>query len=317
MKKILITGGAGFICSHLVEKIIDEFHVCIYDNLTRNSLKYTNVLNHKNIELIQGDVLDTGKLMRVMKGAEIVVHAAAIAGIYSVGTNATNTMKVNFIGTFNALEAAVANKVKRFIDFSTSEVYGPFVYKGKETDATTLGPVGEKRWVYAISKLASEHLAHSYQEQYGLEVITIRPFNVYGPRQIGEGAVQQMILRALRNEQIIIYNQGTQIRSWCYVKDFINALYSILTNIKVSGQIFNIGNPLGTVTNIELANKIKSLTGSMSKFNFKKHPGPEVEIRVPDISNAEKLLNYHPSISLEEGIKISIDWYKNYLNSFE
>lgn len=313
MKKILITGGAGFICSHFIEKIINQYKIIIYDNFKRNSLKYTNLSGHKNLTVIEGDVLDSDQLEKAMQGIEIVIHAAAIAGIYSVGSNATHTMKVNLIGSYNALEAAVKNKVKRFIDFSTSEVYGPFVYKGKETDATTLGPVGEKRWVYAVSKLATEHLAHTYFEQYGLEVVTIRPFNVYGPRQIGEGAIQQMTLKALKNEAITIYNEGTQIRSWCYVEDFIFGLEKITSLPGISGKVFNIGNPLGTVTNIELANKIKVFSGSSSKIEFKKHPGPEVEIRVPDVTNAETVLGFFPKISLDDGLKKSIEWYKAHL----
>ena len=310
MKKILITGGAGFICSHLIEKIIDEFNIIVYDNFKRNSIKFTKLKGHKNLKIINGDVLDEKKLDKAMKGIDIVIHAAAIAGIYSVGTNATHTMKVNLIGSYNALESAIKNKVKRFIDFSTSEVYGPFVYKGKETDSTTLGPVGEKRWVYAVSKLATEHLAHTYQEQYGLKIVTVRPFNVYGPRQIGEGAIQQMTIKALRNEPITIYNQGTQIRSWCFVSDFVNALENIIRFSNVSGEIFNIGNPLGTVTNMELALKIKQFTNSKSRIIFKKHPGPEVEIRVPDITNAKRKIKFVPRISLEAGLKKTIEWYK-------
>lgn len=313
MKRILITGGAGFISSHLIEKIVDNYEIVVYDNMIRNSIEYTRLLDHKNLKLVAGDVLDANQLNNAVKGVDILIHAAAIAGIYSVGNNATNTMRVNFIGSYNALEAAVKNGVKRFIDFSTSEVYGPYVYKGKETDATTLGAVGEKRWVYAVSKLAAEHLAHTYNEKYGLEVITVRPFNVYGPRQIGEGAVQQMIKRALKNEPITIYNQGTQIRSWCYVKDFVDGLEKTIILPEAAGHIFNIGNPLGTVTNIELALKIKYLTSSNSVFEFKKHPGPEVEIRVPDIENAERILNFAPQISLEEGIKNTINWYKEHL----
>ena len=313
MKKIFITGGAGFICSHLIEKIIDENIVIIYDNLIRNSIKYINVLDHKNLKLIEGDVLDSATLTQAMKGSNIVVHAAAIAGIYSVNSDAWKTMKVNVIGAYNALEAAVENRIDRFVDFSTSEVYGPFVYNGKESDSTTLGPVGEKRWVYAVSKLAAEHFAHTYQDKYGMEIVTIRPFNIYGPRQIGEGAVQQMIIKALRNEPIIVYNQGTQIRAWCYIDDFINALRESLFNSNAAGNIFNVGNPLGTVTNIELANKIKTLTESNSTISFKPHPGPEVEIRIPDITKAKNMLGYNPVVSLDDGLKKAVSWYKEHL----
>ena len=184
-KRIFITGGAGFIASHLIEKLIDDNEIVVYDNLLRNALRYTAVQDNPNLRFVNGDVLDAGALTAAMEGADICVHAAAVAGIYSVGANTSRTMKVNMLGTYHALEAAVANQVPRFIDFSTSEVYGPFVYRGKESDRTTLGPVGERRWVYAVSKLAGEHLAAAYADDYGLRVTSLRPFNVYGPRQVG------------------------------------------------------------------------------------------------------------------------------------
>lgn len=313
-KNIFITGGAGFIGSHLIERLLDDHRVTIYDNLTRNAVQFTDLLHHPNLTFIQGDVLEAAKLAEAMQGAEICVHAAAIAGIYSVGKNATLTMKVNFLGAYHALEAAVGNRVKRFIDFSTSEVYGPFVYRGKESDETTLGVVGEKRWVYAVSKLASEHFAHSYAEEYGITVNSIRPFNVYGPRQVGEGAVQQIVKRALRNEDITIFNDGTQIRSWCYVTDFVDGLCQAIFRDDLANQVFNLGNPQATVTVLGLAETIVRMTGSRSRFVFKPHPGPEVEMRVPDISKARQQLGYEPKVGLEEGLARSIAWYRQHLD---
>jgi len=309
-KKIFITGGAGFIASYVIEKLIEENEVIVYDNLRRNAIRFLHVQDHQNFRFIHGDVLDFENLVTSMQGADICVHAAAIAGIYSVGENSTMTMKVNLIGSYNALEAAVKNQVKRFVDFSTSEVYGPFIYRGKETDNTTLGPVGEKRWVYAVSKLATEHFAHAYGHDYNLEVVTVRPFNIFGPRQIGEGAVQQMINKALRGEDLIVYNDGSQIRSWCYVTDFVEALYHALFWENARNQIFNIGNPQATITVNGLAETILRLTGAQSKIVFTPHPGPEVEIRVPDISKARLLLNYTPKVTLEEGLKSTIAWYR-------
>lgn len=311
-KTIFITGGAGFIGSHLVEAIADSNKITIYDNFCRNALQYTNLAQHKNVQIIEGDVLDLQKLKSLMKGIDICIHAAAIAGIYSVVKNSTLTMKVNFIGTYNVLEAAVKNNVKRLIYFSTSEVYGPFIYKGKETDTTTLGPIGEKRWVYAVSKLASEHFALTYAEDYEIEIVLIRPFNIYGPRQIGEGAIQQMIKKALINEDITVYNDGNQIRSWCFISDFVEALCKSLYFEEAKNQLFNIGNPQATITVLGLAQKIIHMTKSSSKIIFKEHPGPEVEMRIPDISKVTRWLNFNPKISLEEGLSITIEWYKKY-----
>ncbi len=312
-KRIFITGGAGFIASHFAERLLDQHEVTIYDNLHRNALKFTTYMKHPRLRFTQGDVLDSESLERAMQGAEICVHAAAIAGIYSVGKSASMTMKVNFLGAYNALEAAVKNGLRRFIDFSTSEVYGPFVYRGKETDMTTLGTVGEKRWIYAVSKLASEHYSHAFGEEHGLEVNSVRPFNVYGPRQIGEGAIQQMVSRALRNEDLTVFNDGTQIRSWCYVSDFVDALSQVVLKENLRGQVFNIGNPQATVTVLGLAEMVIRMTRSKSRIVFKPHPGPEVEMRVPDINKAKSLLDYQPQVDLQEGLERSIAWYREHL----
>jgi nucleoside-diphosphate-sugar epimerase len=312
-KKILITGGAGFIASHIIERLIDSNKITVFDNLQRNAIKFTKSLSHENLRFVQGDVLDASAVAEATKGASIVIHCAAIAGIYSVGKRPTMTIKVNLLGTHNALEAAVDNKVELFIDFSTSEVYGPHVYKGTETALTTQGPIGERRWTYAVSKLAAEHLSHSFYEEFGLPVITVRPFNVYGPRQIGEGAIREMILSALRGAPITLYGGGTQIRAWCYVDDFVDGIMLCLEKAEAKGKVFNLGNPLGTAANINLANIIIRFTNSHSQIVHKPHPGPEVEIRVPSIDRAQSVLGYEPKIDLEEGIRRSIEWYSSNL----
>lgn len=307
--RILITGGAGFIASHFIERLVYENEVVVYDNFTRNALRFTSLQNHPNVNSIEGDVLDYPNLLEAMQGVDICVHTAAIAGIYSVGKSPIRTMKVNFVGAYNVLEACVKNKVKRFIGLSTSEVYGPSVYKGKEEDQTTLGPVGEKRWIYGVSKLAAEHFAHAYQEKYDLEVITVRPFNVYGPRQIGGGAVYEMVRKAIRDEDIVVYNDGTQIRSWCYVTDFVDTLCKTLNIVSSEYQVFNIGNPHATITILGLAEKILQMTSSKSNIVFEEHPGAEVELRVPDVSLAKRVLNHQSKIGLEDGLRRTIDWF--------
>jgi UDP-glucose 4-epimerase len=315
LSNIFVTGGAGFIASHLIERIVDKHHVTVFDNLRRNAMRFAHFSDHPNFTFIQGDVQHAEKLSEAMAGADICVHAAAIAGIYSVGEKLTATMKVNLIGTYHALEASVSNKIRRFVDFSTSEIYGPFVYRGKETDQTTLGPVGERRWIYAVSKLAGEHFAHAYGEEENLEVVTLRPFNVYGPRQVGEGAVQQMLSLALKGEDITVYNDGTQIRSWCYVSDFVDALETCLFAKSARNQVFNIGNPQATITVLGLAENILRLTGSSSKIVFKPHPGPEVEMRIPDVGKASDLLGYRPKVRLDEGLERTLKWYRETLLS--
>jgi len=309
-----MTGGSGFIGTHLIKRLIDENEIIVYDTLTRNSLKKTSFYEHKNLKLIQGDVLDKAKLEESMNSIDIVIHLAAIAGIDTVIKNPVKTMEVNLIGTYNVLEAARKQNVSRFIDFSTSEVYGSYAYKKGEEENTSNGPVGEARWTYSASKLAAEHLSHSYHKEYGLPVISLRPFNIYGPGQVGESAIHKFIITSLKGENLKVVGSGDQIRSWCYVEDIINAILLCLTNDKVIGEVFNIGNPEGTITILGLAEKIISLTMSKSKIEFIPKDHVDVELRIPLIDKAQKLLGYKTQTDLNEGIKKTIEWYRNNLD---
>jgi len=311
-KNIFITGGAGFIASYLVERLAGHNRIVIYDNFLRDSIHFTKYPDDRRVKIIRGDVLDTNLLKKSVKDCSVFIHCAAIAGIYSAVKKTSHTIHVNILGTSNLLEAIKGFQVDRFIDFSTSEVYGPFIYKDTEKDLTTQGPVYENRWAYSVSKLASEHLTYSYYQEYKIPVVIVRPFNVYGPRQTGEGAIQRMVIQTLTNKPITLYGDGTQIRAWCYVEDFVDGIIACLKKKEAVGQIFNLGNPQGTTTNLKLAEMIKRLTGSDSPILFKPHPGPEVEVRVPSISHAQNLLGFEPKITLEEGILKTIHWYRQH-----
>src|SRR5213079_3166998 len=158
------------------------------------------------------------------------------------------TMRVNLIGTYNVLEAALATKetVERLIEFSTSEVFGTYAFRVDETSATTQGSVGEARWTYAVSKLAGEHMAHAYHQEFGLPTASVRPFNVYGPGQIGGGAIRAFIEAALAGHDLTIHGDGSQIRAWCYVDDMVEALLLALERDEAVGETFNIGNACST-----------------------------------------------------------------------
>ena len=211
------------------------------------------------------------------------------------------------------MKAALEVGAERFVEFSTSEVYGPFIHKGREDGLTTIGPVSESRWVYAASKLASEHLSYAHYKEDGLPLTIVRPFNVYGPRQVGDGAIRGIIIQALKHAPITLYNDGTQIRSWCFVEDFVDGVLRCAEMPAAIGQAFNLGNPQGTATNFELANMIVRLTNSKSDVVFAPHPGPEVEMRVPSIEKAAALLGFQPSVSLEAGLTRTICWYADHL----
>lgn len=309
---VLITGGAGFIGSHLVERLRDKNRVRVLDIMRRDALRPAGLHEHPNVEIRVGDVMDPKSVQDAMEGIDIVIHLASIAGVDTVLRIPSQTMRITLLGTANVLEAAHASgRCKRFVDFSTSEVFGRFAYQVTEFDATTLGAVGEARWTYAVAKLATEHLAMTYHKQFGFPAVTIRPFNIYGPRQVGEGAVHHFIVRALRGEPLLIHNAGDQIRSWCYVDDIVDATVLALTDPRAVGHAFNIGNPRSTVTIYNLAREIRRLSSSGSPIEFIKWDHADVELRVPAVSKAQQLLDWRPRYDLEEGLLRTIYWYRS------
>lgn len=313
-KRILLTGGAGFIGSRLAGHLVEQNDVVIFDNHHRNSLKDTGLASHPRLQVIQGDVLDAGALAQAAKGCTMVVHLAAIAGVDTVLKMPVETMKVNILGTLNALEAArAAGGVERFVDFSTSEVFGSYAFKVKEGDSTTLGAVGEARWTYAVSKLATEHLSFSYLKQYGIPATSVRPFNIYGPGQVGEGAIHRFIMQAIKGEKITIHNDGSQIRAWCYVDDMVQGVLKALEVPEAVGHTFNIGNARSVLTVYQLAKEIIRLSGSASPIEFIPWQNTEVELRIPDIDKARKILGYEPTVDLEPGLLRTIEWYRQKL----
>lgn len=315
-KRIFLTGGAGFIGSTLARKLIDENEVMIYDNFSRDSLRYKNI-SSKSLTVVKDDVLNADALKKACGEfrPQIVVHLAAVAGIDTVIINPVKTMEVNINGTLNLLKALekYSGKLERVLDFSTSEVLGAYAYKSSEKSNTNFAPVGEGRWTYSISKVAGEHLVHSYYKQYGYPCVTIRPFNIYGPGQVGEGAIQVFIKNVVLGKDIEIHGDGDQIRSWCYIDDMTDGIELCLTSKKAVGQIFNIGNPKGTVTISSLAEKIVHLCRSKSRIVYVPKNYVDVELRIPSIEKAQKLLGFEPKIDLNEGILRTFKWYKKNL----
>jgi len=313
-KRILVTGGAGFIGTTLCERLIDDNELVVFDNEHRNAMRYTDLAKRSNVRYIRGDVQDSDAVMQAAEGCQWIVHLAAIAGVEEVVNHPVLTMKVNLFGTYNILEAGLRHKVERLIDFSTSEVFGSYAYKVQEGDATSLGALGESRWTYAVSKLATEHLAHNYFREFGLPTVSIRPFNIYGPRQVGQGAIHAFIVKALQGEELVVHNDGSQIRAWCYVSDIVDGVLLALHKPQAVGHAFNIGNPRSVVTVYNLAREIIRLSQSDSKVRFVSMERPDVELRIPSIEKARSLLGYEPRIDLEEGLLKTIEWYRSITN---
>jgi UDP-glucose 4-epimerase len=310
-KNVFITGGAGFIANTIISKLINDNSITIYDNFHRDTLTGSGYNTHRNIVIINGDVLDYEKVLESMRGADIVIHAAAIAGIDTVIKAPTQTMIVNMIGTANVLKAAKVHGIKdRFVDFSTSEVFGSMAFKSTEDTETVAGSAGEARWTYAVSKLAGEHLSIAYYREFGLPVVSVRPFNVYGPGQTGEGAIQVFIKRALKNEDLHIYGDGNQIRAWCYVDDFVECLMRCIENPAAIGESFNIGNSRAVVTTYGLAQTVCRVLDSSSEIIFKPALSAESELRIPSVEKAYNMLDFKATIDLDAGIKRTAKWFK-------
>ncbi len=303
-KQIFITGGAGFIGSTLIGQLIENNYITVYDNLHRNALSNCPYAKHRNLQIIKGDILDYPHLAKSMMGSQIVVHCAAIAGIDTVIKRPTETMRVNMIGTAKVLEAALhMGTLERLVDFSTSEVFGQSAFRSEETAITHIGAVGEARWTYAVSKLAGEHLTKAYHQEFNLPTVSVRPFNVYGPGQVGEGALSTFIKRALVNDEIQIHGDGNQIRAWCYVDDFVQGLMLAMTHPNAIGESFNIGNARAVITIYGLAQTVVRVLNSKSKIRFVDALSADVELRVPSIEKAKRLFGFEAKIDLDEGIR--------------
>jgi UDP-glucose 4-epimerase len=311
-KRILITGGAGFIATTVARELVDDNEIVALDNLHRDALTGTDLVDHPNFTFHQGDVLDPQLLRTLAEDATHVVHCAAIAGVDTVLESPVRTMRVNLIGSYNVLEAALAaGGVERLLDFSTSEVFGSYAFRVAETSATSMGSVGEARWTYAVSKLAGEHMAHAYHAELGLPTVSVRPFNVYGPGQIGGGAIRAFIETALAGQDLTIHGDGSQIRAWCYVEDMVEAVLLCLEHPNAVGESFNVGNARSAVTIYDLARRIKRLTGCPGEIVFRPVHYTDVELRIPNVDKARELLGFEAKVELDEGLEKTIAWYRS------
>jgi UDP-glucose 4-epimerase len=314
-KRIFITGGAGFIGTTLASRLVERNEVIAYDNLHRDVLSGTELSDHPNFTFMAGDILDADELGAAAAGATHFVHCAAIAGVDTVLASPVRVMRVNVIGTYNALEAALATQgsLERFVDFSTSEVFGTHAFRVTEGQVSTIGSVGEARWTYAVSKLAGEHMAHAYHDELGLPTVTVHPFNVYGPGQVGGGAIRAFIETALAGNDLTIHGDGSQIRAWTYVTDMVAGVLLCLERPEAVGQTFNIGNPRSSVTIYDLAQRVKRLSGCEGEIVFQPLHYADVELRIPNVEKARELLGWEPEVELDDGLERTIAWYREHL----
>ncbi len=313
--RALITGGAGFIGSHLADKLVKKGNdIIIVDNLSTGSLKNIEGLQGSNkLEFIEGNICDAGLMESAARRCDTIFHLAAAVGVQLIADNPVGTIETNISGTQAVLEAANKFRARVFLA-SSSEVYGknesvPF----REEDDILLGSTSMPRWAYACSKAIDEFLGFAFHQQYGLDVVIGRFFNTIGPRQTGKYGmvVPRFIASALKNEPIRIYGTGKQSRCFCYVEDIADAIVLLMDCNKATGNVFNIGSD-EEITIEALADKIIALTGSKSRKEYIAYevaygrPIDDMLRRVPCLERIGNTIGWQSKTRLKETLSLII-----------
>ena len=308
---IVITGGSGFVGSYLCEKLINDGHkIIVIDNLLTGSTEnINNLLVNENFSFIKHDVQDH---IEIEDKVDYVLHFASAASPKAYTEHPVNTLKAGSVGTINTLGLAKKHSAE-YLLASTSEVYGdPLISPQNEEYWGNVNPNGE-RSMYDEAKRFAEAAVATYSRSYGLKTKIVRIFNTYGPRmQLNDGrVVTNFIVQALRNENITIYGDGTQTRSFSYVEDTVAGIISLMNSTEY--DVFNIGNP-NEMTVGKLAEKIIKLTDSTSEIKYLELPNDDPKQRKPDITKAKTKLNWEPKVNLDEGLAKTITWVEEQLS---
>ncbi len=311
MKKILVTGGAGFLGSHLCDRLIAQGHqvVCLDSFFTGNERNVAGLVGHPAFTLMRHDVVDAVRI----DGLDEIYNLACPASPVHYQYDPIHTMKTSVLGALNMLELARATGAKVF-QASTSEVYGdPTVHPQPEAYWGNVNTIGI-RSCYDEGKRAAETLFFDYQRAHNLKIKVVRIFNTYGPRMAADDGrvVSNFIVQALRGEDLTVYGDGSQTRSFCYADDLVEGFMRLMnSDDAVTGPI-NMGNP-GEFTMIELAERVLRLTGSKSKLIFMPLPQDDPKQRQPDITRAKSVLGWEPKVALEQGLEKTIAYFRTVL----
>lgn len=317
-RRVLVAGGAGFIGSHLCETLLkDGKSVVAADNLlTGRERTIEKLKNNSNFTFVKCDVTDKEGLNELVgESISYIYHLASPASPIQYQTHPLRTLFANSTGTYNLLELAKKNNAK-FLFASTSEVYGnPLEHPQKESywgNVNSFGP----RSCYDEAKRFGEAIIYTYLTKYNVDARIIRIFNTYGPHmEINDGrVVSNFITQAIQNQDITIYGNGSQTRSFCYVSDLVNGIVKTMEKDNTKGQVINLGNP-DERSMKEIAEMAKNLTGSSSNIVYKQRPADDPEKRKPDISKAKDLLDWWPKVTLEEGLTKTVEYFKSALSS--
>lgn len=308
METIIITGGAGFIGSHLSESLVSDYRVICIDNfITGRKKNVAHLLSNKNFALIEHDVT---KPVKIDEKVKYIFHMASPASPIDYQLRPIETMLANSFGAYNMLELA-KEKNARILLASTSEVYGdPKEHPQKETYWGNVNSIGP-RSCYDESKRFAEALAMSYLKEHKVDIRLARIFNTYGPRMREDDGrvIPNFITQALQNKPITAYGDGSQTRSFCYVSDLVEGLKRFMFKDSLSGEVINIGNPEER-TILQTAKIVKQIIGSSSEIIFKELPRDDPLRRNPDISKAKKLLSWTPKVSFDAGLKKTVEAFK-------
>jgi len=313
MSKIVITGGAGFIGSHIAEELaLMDHEVVIIDNLDdyySPDLKRQNLeilLANPNVRFIEGDITDTNLLRRVIDSdVEFVYHEAAQAGVRISVENPFKPNNVNVLGTLNVLKASLDAGVKRVINASSSSVYGKVKYLPFDEAHPTM-PVSP----YGVSKLAAEHYCRVFYEVYGLPTVSLRYFTVYGPRMRPDLAISIFTRKMLANEPITVYGDGEQTRDFTYIDDIVRGNRRLLETSAADGYAMNVGGGHRITVN-DLIAHLREITGSMSEVVYSDKQKGDAEHTLADTSLARELVGYRPEVSIQDGLGRFVAWYRS------
>lgn len=311
-KQILVTGGAGFIGSHLCERLLDAGHevLCVDNFFTGSRRNVAHLLDNRNFELLRHDIT-----FPLYVEVDTIYNLACPASPVHYQFNPAQTTKTSVMGAINMLGLAKRLRIP-ILQASTSEVYGdPIVHPQPETYWGNVNPIGP-RACYDEGKRCAETLFFDYHRQHGLDIKVIRIFNTYGPRMHPDDGrvVSNFIVQALKNEDITVYGNGTQTRSFCYVDDLVDGMVRMMnTEMGFTGPV-NLGNP-SEFTILELAEMVIAMTGSKSRIVFKPLPEDDPKRRKPAIDLAEEKLNWKPKVKLEDGLKRTIEYFEGVLTN--
>ncbi len=316
-KKVLITGGAGFIGTHVAEQLVPHNEVTLLDINLDGPLRYSAMANDDRVRKVKADVRNYDEIADEVGKCDVLCHFASLIGVKIVIENSLATINTILRGTQNVLEAARRNdNIQRIVNISTSEVYGN-VMDATEGACASVGTANDPRLCYASAKLMGEHLIWAYHRDFDLPTVIVRPFNIFGSMRTASNAVGVFVVKAIAGSDVTLHGDGSQLRSWCYIEDFRDAILACIESDGAVGQDFNIGNPVTAVTIYDLAERIIRIANSKSKLTTTPHTFSDIGVRSPNSSKARELLDYQSKFDMDSGLAPTIEWHRKHIDDYQ